>query len=116
MDAIACILSYDGLPGNLATKHGSGQSSADASGSAEGRKGGFIPPGGFLMSLLSDIPPNAPHHQKSSNHPGGGSGHIRSSRAPAGRFNQSQQRPGRNSSGPGSSASQSFKRQRDAAR
>ncbi|XP_037406779.1 DExH-box ATP-dependent RNA helicase DExH6-like isoform X2 [Triticum dicoccoides] len=116
MYAIACILSYDGLPGNLATKHGSGQSSADASGSAEGRKGGFIPPGGFLMSLLSDIPPNAPHHQKSSNHPGGGSGHIRSSRAPAGRFNQSQQRPGRNSSGPGSSASQSFKRQRDAAR
>ncbi|EMS48785.1 putative ATP-dependent RNA helicase YTHDC2 [Triticum urartu] len=116
MYAIACILSYDGLPGNLATKHGSGQSSADASGSAEGRKGGFIPPGGFLMSLLSDIPPNALHHQKSSNHPGGGSGHIRSSRAPAGRFNQSQQRPGRNSSGPGSSASQSFKRQRDAAR
>uniref|UniRef100_A0A453FL73 DEAD-box helicase OB fold domain-containing protein n=1 Tax=Aegilops tauschii subsp. strangulata TaxID=200361 RepID=A0A453FL73_AEGTS len=116
MYAIACILSYDGLPGNLATKHGSGQSSTDASGSAEGRKVGFILPGGFLMSLLSEVPPNAPHHQKSSNHPGGGSGHIRSSRAPAGRFNQSQQHPGRNSSGPGSSASQSFKRQRDAAR
>ncbi|KAI5000587.1 hypothetical protein ZWY2020_005176 [Hordeum vulgare] len=65
MYAIACILTYDGLPGNLTTNHGSG--------------------------------------------------HNRSSRAPAGRFNQSQ-RPGRKNSGPGSSAPQSFKRQRDAAR
>lgn len=116
MYAIACILTYDGLPGNLTTNHGSGESSTGANGSAQARKVGFIPPGDFLMSLLSDVPTDAPHYQKSSNnHPGGGSGHNRSSRAPAGRFNQSQ-RPGRKNSGPGSSAPQSFKRQRDAAR
>lgn len=113
MYAIACILSYDGLPAmipsnNFSGNRGSGQISAGSSFS-QGRRAGYIPPGGFLMSLLGDKPQNAPH-------PGGGTSGSgpRTSRAPVGRFDRSQ-RPFRNS-GPGSSAPRSFKRQRDAAR
>ncbi|KAJ1285557.1 hypothetical protein BS78_03G288500 [Paspalum vaginatum] len=118
MYAIACILSYDGLPAmvpsnEFSANRGSGQNSAESSFS-QGRRAGYIPPGGFLMSLLGDKPQNAPRFQNSSNYPGGSSGHTRTSRAPVGRFDRSQ-RPFRNS-GPGSSAPRSFKRQRDAAR
>ncbi|XP_003567152.2 DExH-box ATP-dependent RNA helicase DExH6 [Brachypodium distachyon] len=121
MYAVACILSYDGLPGmvesaDLSTNRGSNQSSTEASRFTQGRRASYIPPGGFLMSLLSDIPPNAPQFRKSSHHPGGASGHIRPSRPSAGRFNQSKQHPRRSSSGQGSSAPESFKRQRDGAR
>ncbi|BAD53353.1 putative DEIH-box RNA/DNA helicase [Oryza sativa Japonica Group] len=119
MYAIACILSYDGLPAmitsdDVATSQGSNQSSAESSRFSQGRRVGYIPPGGFLMSLLSDKPLNAPHFQKSFNHPDGASGHIRSSRTSVGRFDQSRH-PQRNNSGPGSSAARTFKRQRNGA-
>uniref|UniRef100_A0A0A9CL48 DEAD-box helicase OB fold domain-containing protein n=1 Tax=Arundo donax TaxID=35708 RepID=A0A0A9CL48_ARUDO len=118
MYAIACILSYDGLPvmvpsNDLSTNRGSSQNSADSRFN-QGRRVAYIPPGGFLMSLLAAKPQNAPPFQKSSNHPGGASGHTRPSRPSVGRFDQSQ-RPFSNS-GPGSSAPRPFKRQRDAAR
>uniref|UniRef100_A0A0D9V650 Uncharacterized protein n=1 Tax=Leersia perrieri TaxID=77586 RepID=A0A0D9V650_9ORYZ len=119
MYAIACILSYDGLPtmipsDDVATSQGSNQSSAESSRFSQGRRVGYIPPGGFLMSLLSDKPLNAPQFHKSFNHPDGASGHIRPSRASIGRFDQSR-RPRRNNSGSGSSAPQTFKRQRNGA-
>lgn len=108
MYAIACILSYDGLPAmvppnDLSANRGSGQDLAEASRFSQGRRAGYIPPSGFLISLLAD-----------RTHPGCASTHTRPSRAPVGRFDRSQ-RPFRNS-GPGSSAPRSFKRQRDAAR
>ncbi|CAD6236609.1 unnamed protein product [Miscanthus lutarioriparius] len=108
MYAIACILSYDGLPAmvppnDLSANGGSGQNLAEASRFSQGRRADYIPPSGFLMSLLAD-----------KTHPGGSSAHSRPSRAPVGRFDRSQ-RPFRKS-GPGSSAPRSFKRQRDAAR
>ncbi|KAG8055280.1 hypothetical protein GUJ93_ZPchr0001g32006 [Zizania palustris] len=117
MYAIACILSYDGLPamvpsGDFATNRGSNQSSTEPSRFSLGHRAGYTPPGGFLVSLLSDRPPNAPHFHKSSNHPGGASGHMQSSRASIGRFDQSR-RPQRNNPGPGSSAARTFKRQRN---
>ncbi|KAG8078077.1 hypothetical protein GUJ93_ZPchr0007g3434 [Zizania palustris] len=103
MYAIACILSYDGLPamvpsGDFATNSGSNQSSTEPSRFCQGRIAAYIPPGDFLMSLLSDRPPNAHHFQKSSNHPG--------------RFDQSRP-PQPNNSGPGNSAPRTFKRQRN---
>ncbi|KAL6616121.1 hypothetical protein ACP70R_038391 [Stipagrostis hirtigluma subsp. patula] len=117
MYAIACILSYDGLPAmvpsnDLSTNRGS-QNSAEAKKFSPGRRVGYIPPGGFLMSLLADKPHHTPV-QRSSNHPGGASGHAGPSRASVGRFDQSQR--SFHNSGPGSSARRSFKRQRDAAR
>ncbi|KAK8453741.1 hypothetical protein SEVIR_5G335400v4 [Setaria viridis] len=119
MYAIACILSYDGLPAmvpsnDLPANRGSGQNSAEASSFSQGRRAGYIPPGGFLVSLLADKPHQPPNFQNSYNHPGGASVHTGPSRAPTGRFDQSQ-RSFRNS-GPGSSTRRSFKRQRDAAR
>lgn len=66
MYAIACILSYDGLPAMVPSgKHSSHKSSTE-------RRAGYTQPDGFLTSLLSDIviPPYAPQFQKSSNHPG----------------------------------------------
>ncbi|KAL6845214.1 hypothetical protein ACP4OV_024709 [Aristida adscensionis] len=118
MYAIACILSYDGLPAmissnDLSANRGSSQNSAEASRFSQGRRVGYIQPSGFLVSLLADKPHNAPY-QKSSNHPGGASGHTGPSRSSVGRYDQSQ-RPFRNS-GPGGSGPRSFKRQRDAAR
>jgi hypothetical protein len=65
------------------------------------------------VSLLSDKPHQSPIFQNSYNNPGGASAHTRPSRAPAGRFEQSQ-RSFRNS-GPGSSTRRSFKRQRHGA-
>lgn len=119
MYAITCILSFDGLPSmvppnDLSANRGSGQDLAEASKFSQGRRAGYIPPSGFLMSLLADRTHNAPSFQNSSNHPGGGSAHTRPSRAPVGRFDRSR-RPFRNS-GPGTSAPRSFKRQRDAPR
>uniref|UniRef100_J3L4G1 RNA helicase n=2 Tax=Oryza brachyantha TaxID=4533 RepID=J3L4G1_ORYBR len=112
MYAIACILSYDGLPAMVTTDDAGtsrGSSSTESSRFAQGRRVAYIPPGGFLMSLLSDKPLNAPHFQKSFNHRDGASGHIRPSRASIGRFDQSR-RPQRNNSGP-----RTFKRQRNGA-
>ncbi|CAO2166535.1 unnamed protein product [Urochloa humidicola] len=114
--AIACILSYDGLPdvvpsNDLPVNHGPGQNSAEAS---QRRRAGYIPPGAFLVSLLADKPHQAPHFQNPSNHPSGASAHTQPSRAPVGTFDQSQ-RSFRNS-GPGSSTRRSFKRQRDTVR
>uniref|UniRef100_A0ACD5W477 Uncharacterized protein n=1 Tax=Avena sativa TaxID=4498 RepID=A0ACD5W477_AVESA len=124
MYAIACILSYDGLPAMVPSKNrASDQSSTE-------RRVGYTRPNGFLTSLLSGIviPPNAPQFHKSSNHPGGASEgrgspdvanptfesltggsdseHILPPRAD-GRYNL------RSRTGPGSAAPQSFKRQRD---
>ncbi|WOK99561.1 DExH-box ATP-dependent RNA helicase DExH6 [Canna indica] len=57
--AIACILSYDGLPSVLADAAFNSQTAdrdvADPNRSFQGRKSiGFIPPGGYLRSLFSD--------------------------------------------------------------
>lgn len=59
MYAIACILSYDGLPSVLADAvlepQPSGRDAADPGRPFQGRRlMGFIPPGGFLRSLISD--------------------------------------------------------------
>lgn len=59
MYAIACIFSYDGLPSILADAAWEFQSSsgdaADNNRSIQGKRPmGFIPPGGFLRSLISD--------------------------------------------------------------
>ncbi|CAM0882887.1 unnamed protein product [Alopecurus aequalis] len=88
--AITDILAYDGLPAMVPVI-----------------AGGHIRPSGFLTSLMSDIviPPNVPQFGRSSNHSGGASGHIRSDRNDP-----------RNRTGPGTSAPQSSKRQRDSAR
>ncbi|TVU34999.1 hypothetical protein EJB05_16861 [Eragrostis curvula] len=119
MYAIACILSYDGLPAmvpsnDLSSDQAWNRNSAEASRFSQGRRVGYIPPDGFLMSLLADKPHDAPPFQEPSNHPGGASGHARASRPAVGRYDQSQ-RPSRNY-GPGSSTPRSFKRQRGAAR
>ncbi|CAL4973855.1 unnamed protein product [Urochloa decumbens] len=114
--AIACILSYDGLPNmvpsnDLPSNQGPGQNSGEAS---QGRRAGYIPPGAFLVSLLADKPHQAPHFQNTANHPGGASSHTQAFRAPVGRFDQSQH--SFRNSGPGSSTRRSFKRQRNTAR
>lgn len=106
--AITCILSHDGLPALVSSSmfssnQGLNQNSEEASRLSQGRGVGYIPPGGFLMSLFADKPHNANPFHKSSNHPGGASGHAQPSR---GRYDQSQhhfRKPRR----------QSFKRQRD---
>ncbi|RWW64162.1 hypothetical protein BHE74_00028612 [Ensete ventricosum] len=59
MYAIACILSYDGLPSVLADAvlqpQPSGRDAGDPGRPFQGRRlTGFIPPGGFLRSLISD--------------------------------------------------------------
>lgn len=93
MYAIACILSYDGLStilrdADASDPHGSKLDVAEKNKSASGRKGfGYITPGPFLRSLMSDNArvnfsrphkvtgpmPNAPpakfRHQKPRNNP-----------------------------------------------
>lgn len=59
MYAIACILSYDGIPRALSEAASDGRSSAGDAGNMnkpiQGRRqAGFIPPGAFLRSLFSD--------------------------------------------------------------
>ncbi|KAK3138415.1 hypothetical protein QOZ80_5AG0368700 [Eleusine coracana subsp. coracana] len=108
--AIACILSYDGLPAVVSSNmfssnQASNQNSEEASRLSQGRGVGYIPPGGFLMSLFADKPHNATSFHKSSDHQGGASGHTQPS-WPVGRYNQSQhsfRKP----------RGRSFKRQRD---
>ncbi|GJM88939.1 hypothetical protein PR202_ga05522 [Eleusine coracana subsp. coracana] len=92
--AIACILSYDGLPAVVSSNmfssnQASNQNSEEASRLSQGRGVGYIPPGGFLMSLFADKPHNATSFHKSSDHQGGASGHTQPS-WPVGRYNQSQ--------------------------
>jgi ATP-dependent RNA helicase DHX36 len=111
MYAIACILSYDGLP-DMCPSNDLLQNSVEARRFSLGKKG-YIPPGGYLRSFLVDRAHHAPYSQNSSNHPGGASAYTQPSRAPVGRFDQSQ-RSFRNS-GPGSSKPRSFKRQRNTA-
>ncbi|KAG2600990.1 hypothetical protein PVAP13_5KG562300 [Panicum virgatum] len=110
MYAIACILSYDGLP-DMCPSNDLLQNSVEARRFSLGKRG-YIPPGGYLRSF-ADRPHHAPYSQNSSNHSGGASAYTQPSRAPDGRFDQSQ-RSFRNS-GPGSSKPRSFKRQRNTA-
>lgn len=68
MYAIACILSYDGLPSVLADAvlepQPSGRDAADPGRPFQGRRlMGFIPPGGFLRSLISDKVQGSPSHK-----------------------------------------------------
>nr|CAB3478416.1 unnamed protein product [Digitaria exilis] len=119
MYAIACILSYDGLPAMVPSNdlpaNGSDQNSAEANSFSQGRRTGYIPPDDFLMSLMADKSRRAPHFQNSSNHPGCASAHAQPSRAPVGRFDQSQRSFRNSGPGTGSSAPRSFKRQRNTA-
>ena len=110
MYAIACILSYDGLP-DMCPSNDLLQNSVEARRFSLGKRG-YIPPGGYLRSF-ADRPHHAPHFQNLANHPGGDPAYTQPSRAPVGRFDQSQ-RSFRNS-GPGSSKTRSFKRQRNTA-
>ncbi|KAF8766215.1 hypothetical protein HU200_007721 [Digitaria exilis] len=120
MYAIACILSYDGLPdmvpSNDLPANGSDQNSAEANSFSQGRRTGYIPPDDFLVSLIADKSRHAPHFQNSSNHPGCASAHAQPSRAPVGRFDQSQRSFRNSGPGTGSSAPRSFKRRRNTAR
>jgi ATP-dependent RNA helicase DHX36 len=59
--AMACILSYDGLPAvapsnDLSSNQVSNQNTKEGSRSSQGDGVGYIPPDGFLMSLFADEP------------------------------------------------------------
>jgi hypothetical protein len=57
--AMACTLSYDGLPvvvpsNDCSSNKAWNQNSLEASRSSQGNGAGYVPPDGFLMSLFAD--------------------------------------------------------------